>query len=177
MNALAKIVGSCLAVKKKKQQHESKGFKGFATFLALFGGKRSAGGVCALWTYKKISKYKQRHRGRRRRGEVVEVGGVAAGLAQNMLPTFDIFNMCPKADFISACVRVWVCVYGCACVRVCGLCLWVCLCASLCFCRFSALTFALIFDSCLGGRKTKRQAQTHTHIHPYTLAREPHWKQ
>lgn len=78
MNALAKIVGSWLAAKKGP-----KGFKGFATFLALLSWG------CASWrTYKKIqSKYEQKQKlGWRIGGSWWR--GVAAGLAHNILPTF-----------------------------------------------------------------------------------------
>lgn len=59
----------------------------------------------------------------------------------NMLPTFWHFQHVSNA-----------CALVCVCVRL-----------SVCFCRFWALTFALIFDSCLGGHNTKRQTHTPKH--------------
>lgn len=106
------------------------------------------------------------------RGEVVEVVGVAAGLAQNMLPTFWHFQHVSKGWLYKrvcacVCVRVWVCV--CTCVRA------VLVSMSVCELVFLSL---LSVDVCVDFWQLPRRAQdqtssshTHTHTPIHTCAR------
>lgn len=151
----------CLVGRKKKRP---KGFKGFATFLAP-----SQLGVCDVVN---LESKKEKYSLNTSRGSWA--GGRWAwqqAFTHNMLPTFWHFQHVSK-DWLYK--RVCVCVWASVCVCVWGFCL--CMCVSLCFCRFSALTFALIFDSCLGGRARPNVKLTHTPTHTYTHT-HARWKQ